>query len=364
MIARMLLAVVMTALAAPALAGDWPRGSLAEAGLPADTGERLDAMVAAGDVENLHAVLVARRGKLVLERYYAGPDQKYGRDLGIVRFDAKTLHDVRSISKSIVGLLYGIALADGKVPAPDTPLVDGFRGVGDLARDEARRRIRVENALTMTLGFEWNERLPYTSRANSEIAMEYAPDRVRYVLSRPIVSPPGETWTYSGGSSALLGRLIEGGTGQSLLAYGRERLFGPLGITDVTWSNGSDGRPAAASGLRMRPLDLARIGQMVLDGGRWEGRQVVPADWLAESFKTRARVNERLTYGYQWWLGGGWPGGLNFVGGFGNGGQRLFVVPKRDLVVVAFAGNYNRRAASRSTDKVMNELIMAPLIEE
>ncbi|MEQ9639579.1 MAG: serine hydrolase [Alphaproteobacteria bacterium] len=361
---RAVLFAVAVALSPPALADDWPRGSLRDAGLPADAAEQIDTRVASGRLENLHALIVVRHGRMVLERYYEGRDFQYGRDLGVVRFGPETLHDVRSISKSVTGLLYGIALAEGKVPAPDAPLLDGFAEYADLAADPERQHLKVEHALTMTLGLAWDERLPYTDPKNDEVAMERSPDRYRYVLSRPIVGPPGARWAYSGGATTLLGRLIERGTGRSLLAYAHDRLFGPLDIRDVEWMTGGDGSPAAASGLRLRPRDLARIGQLVLQNGRWEGEQIVPTEWLAKSFEPRAQVNERMRYGYQWWLGRGWRGGLNVIAAFGNGGQRLFVVPKRDLVVVATAGNYNRHDLKHPGDVVMDALIMPALLDE
>jgi CubicO group peptidase (beta-lactamase class C family) len=202
----------------------------------------------------------------------------------------------------------------------------------------------VGHALSMTLGTEWDETLPYTDPRNSEIAMEMAPDRYRFVLARPIVAEPGSRWTYNGGATALLAHLIAEGTGKQLHEYAREKLFAPLGISDTEWVLGSNGEPAAASGLRMRPRDLARIGQLVLDQGRWGERRLVPAAWLTASFEPRVPSEDELAYGYQWWL---WPrdsraDGRRWMAGFGNGGQRLTIMPHLDLVLVVTAGNYNQ----------------------
>jgi CubicO group peptidase (beta-lactamase class C family) len=236
-------------------------------------GERLDAAVAAGALPGLHAVLVRRGGETLLERHYAGEDEAWGQPLGRVQFGPGVLHDLRSVSKSVVGLLYGIAHAAGKVPAPDTKLMDAF-DYPDLAADPARRALLAEHALSMTLGIEWNEDLPYTDPRNGEIAMEHAPDRYRFVLSRPVVAPPGAQWGYCGGATALLGGLIARGTGMDLLAYARAALLDPLGVGASAWSLGFDGQPAAASGMRLTAAGLARIGECVLAGG--DG--VVPAD--------------------------------------------------------------------------------------
>jgi CubicO group peptidase (beta-lactamase class C family) len=341
-----------------ALADEWQSVAPEDAGFAPDLGDRLDAAVANGRFANLHAVVVVRHGRLVLERYYSGRDERRGEPLGIVTFGPEVKHDLRSISKSIVGLLYGIALAGGHVPGPDEPLIDQFPALDDLAGDPQRRRMTVAHALTMTLGTDWNEMLPYVDARNSEIAMEMAADSLRFVLDRPIVAEPGSQWNYNGGTTALLGHLIAARTGTPLLAFAREKLFGPLGIHDLEWILMSNGEPAGASGLRLRPRDLAKIGQLVLDRGRWNGRQVVPAAWLEESFKPRASVEDGLAYGYQWWLG---QSPEPWIAGFGNGGQRLSVIPGRDLVVVIMAGNYNAPDLWKLPTAIMSEVLMPAL---
>jgi CubicO group peptidase (beta-lactamase class C family) len=188
--------------------------------------------------------------------------------------------------------------------------------------------------------------------------MEMAKDSLRFVLDRPIVVEPGSRWNYNGGTTALLGHLIAAGTGMPLLAFSREKLFEPLGIRDLEWILMSNGEPAGASGLRLRPRDLAKIGQLVLDRGRWNGRQIVPAEWLEESFKPRASVEDGLQYGYQWWLG---QSPEPWIAGFGNGGQRLSIVPGRDLVVVIMAGNYNAPDSWKLPAAIMSEILMPAL---
>jgi CubicO group peptidase (beta-lactamase class C family) len=324
---------------------------------------QLDHAVRRGEFPNLHAVVVARHGKLVLERYYEGADERWGQPLGTIAFGPAVKHDVRSISKSVVGLLYGIALAEGRVPTLDQPLVDQFPAYQDLASDPARRRMTIAHALTMTLGTEWDETLPYSDRRNSEIAMEFAADRYRFVLERPLVATPGSRWVYNGGATAVLAHLIARGTGERLHDFARARLFGPLGIFDTEWVLGLNGEPSAASGLRMRPRDLARIGQLVLERGRWGERQVVPAAWLEESFATRVAAEDGLEYGYHWWLGRGRADGRPWIAGFGNGGQRLNIVPDLDLVVVILAGNYNQPDAWEVPVAVISEILLPALRE-
>lgn len=359
MIGRLLMWVVSGVMlfspnsAYAGLPHDWQHVSPAEAGFSPDVGEKLDDAVRRNELVNLHAVVVVRDGKLVLERYYEGSDERRGRPLGTVKFGPEVKHDLRSVTKSIVGLLYGMALADGKVADLDQPLVYQFPAYGDLAADPKRRRMSVFHALTMTLGTEWNESLPYTDPRNSETAMDRATDRYRYVLDRPFVAQPGSRWNYNGGATALLARLISQGTGRPLLAYAREKLFEPLGITDVEWVTDSSGEPIAASGLRMRPRDLAKIGQLLIDRGTWGDSQLVPAEWLVHSFTPRIRAREDVEYGYHWWLRKSKANGQLWIGALGNGGQRLFVIPNTGLVVVITAGNYNKRLRLNVMEKVV-----------
>jgi len=341
-------------------ARSWQRTTLAEAGFAPDTSERIEKAFAAGELQGLHGLVVLRHGKIALEHYFTGADETWGDSLGVVTFDAGRLHDLRSVSKSIVGLLYGIALAEGLVPKPEASLLASFPEYPDLAADTARQRLTIAHVLTMTMGMEWDESLPYSDPRNSEIAMENAPDRYRFILDRPIVRPPGEAWTYSGGATALLGHLIAKGSGRSLGDFARERLFSPLGIDEFSWIKGSNAREAAASGLRLKPRGLAAIGQMLLDKGSHEGRQIMPAGWLKQSLTPHTRTRDGLGYGYQWYLGRD-QSGEPWYGAFGNGGQRLVVAPRQQLVIAITAGNYNKPDGWKMPVRLTNEFVFGAL---
>jgi CubicO group peptidase (beta-lactamase class C family) len=263
-----------------------------------------------------------------------------------VTFTADTLHDIRSVSKSVVSMLFGIARGDGAVPNLDTPVLEYFPELADLRTPE-RLQITVRNALTMTTGLHWDERTyPYTDRRNSEIAMEFAPDIYRHTLTQTIDTPPGTHFNYSGGDVALIGAIVARETKMPLETFARQRLFGPLGIAQFEWSKRGD-IPRAQSGLRLTTPDLAKLGQLMLNGGRWNGVQIVPQDWVIESTSPHIAVEPDpecgTKYGYFWWLEAGCetqPHTPGFVG-VGNGGQRLWVVPSRKLVVALTAGLYD-----------------------
>lgn len=343
---------------------DWPTVTPTKAGFAPDVGRRLDALVCDDRFRNLHAVLLVRHGQLALERYYQGEDERWGQPRGRVDFAPWELHDLRSVTKSIVSLLYGIALDEGKVPPPDATLIDHFPEYQELNVDPLRRRMLVAHALSMTLGAEWDESLPYADPRNSEHAMDLVEDRYRFVLERPLVTEPGTCWVYNGGATALLGRLIVKGSGCSLRDYARTKLFVPLGIAKYDWVQGSDGDFIAASGLRLRPRDLAKFGQLVLNGGCWHNQQIVPAHWLKHSFQTRVKADDTVDYGYHWWLGRQPVNGQRWIAGVGNGGQRLAVMPHLNLVIVIMAGNYNQPHAWKLPIAITNEVVIPALLRE
>ena len=345
-----------------------------EAGFTSDLEARLDEAITDKRVWDLHGVVIVRKGCLVLERYFEGDDNARGSPLGKVVFDADTLHDLRSVSKSIVGLLYGIALADGKVPPPETPLLASFPEYADLAADPARNRWTIYNALTMTMRTDWDElSVPYSDPTNSEIAMDMAPDRYRFILGGPVVMESGQRWIYSGGATALLARIIAKGTGKPLHEFARETLFDPLGIGPTEWYADRSGEAIAASGLRMTPRDLARIGLMTLKGGMWGDRSVVPAEWIARSTSPMVDVDEIRQYGYHWYLGKfaftvltgpRWDRSRleRFWGAIGNGGQRLFVFPGLDLAVAITAGNYDTPDQWVPPTRVIREVVLPSIL--
>lgn len=315
---------------------------------PVDFEQRLALVAEHENLTGLHALLVARHGKIIFEHYQPGEDDsRSDGPLGRVTFGPDVPHDLRSVSKGVVGLLYGIALADGKVPPPEAGLYAQFPEYADLAVQPGRDKLTIAHLLSMTLGLEWDElSIPYGDPLNSEDAMDAAPDRYRYVLSRPIVREPGTQWTYCGGATALLGHLIARGTGQPLLDYARRALFAPMGFGPSAWASDRTGEPYAASGLRLLPRDMLKIGQLVLCNGEWQGRQLVSADWVKRITTSVIRIDAHRDYGYHWYIGAVTAAGKSrpyrWIGGIGWGGQRLFVLPDLDLVVAMNCGNYRR----------------------
>lgn len=322
----------------------WPVATPGKAGLD---GARLCALSKWLDgfpQANVHSVIVARRGALVFERYFPGDDEIWGRPVGVVEHGPDVKHDLRSVTKSVTSLLVGIALDRKLIASIDEPVFKFFPEHADLRTPE-KDRILLRHLLTMSAGLAWNETIPYSNPTNSERRMTDAPNPYRYILARRLADPPGARFNYSGGATQLMAGILQKAAGKPLDEFAREALFAPLGIADVTWVKMPNGDVSAASGLRLTSRDLAKLGQLVLARGEWNGRRVVSADWIAPSATPQiegARLGI-LLHSHYWWLGYSVIDGrrLPWTAGFGNGGQRLFIVPELDLVVVTTAGLYN-----------------------
>lgn len=293
---------------------------------------------------NIHAVLVARSGKLVFERYFSGSDEVpgifFGSRVKDVVFDVDTLHDVKSVSKSVASLAVGIAIDRGLIRSVNEPIFNFFPECADLRTPE-KDRLQLVHALTMTMGLEWVEATPATGENNDESRMHRAPDPSRYVLGLASTAPPGQEFFYNTGALTLVSAIVRKATGRPLDEFARAALFKPLGITDVEWSR-VKGDTDAGGGLRLRPRDMAKIGQLVLAGGRWNDRQIVSRDWIETSTASTIKATDDQYYGYLWWLGRARTNARvdNWIGALGRGGQSVRVVPERDLVVVVTAGYY------------------------
>jgi CubicO group peptidase (beta-lactamase class C family) len=196
----------------------------------------------------------------------------------------------------------------------------------------------------MSLGLRWVEAVPSNEDDNDESRMHMAPDPCRYVLSLPVTTAPGQEFFYNTGALTLLSAIVRKTTGHPLDEFARANLFEPLGITNVEWTR-VKGDSDAGEGLRLRPRDMTKIGQLVLAGGRWNDRQIVSKSWIDASMTPRLEATTGsggFLYGYLWWLGRSLVNGreVYWAAGLGRGGQSIRVVPELDLVVVVTAGYY------------------------
>jgi CubicO group peptidase (beta-lactamase class C family) len=345
----------------PNAADGWAVTAPAAVGLDA---ARLCALVPRAESEketNLHAVLVARHGKLVFEQYFKGVDERWGEPLGDITHSRRQLHDARSVTKSVVALVLGIALDRGMVKGGlDTPVFDLLPQYADLRTPE-KAKITLRDLMTMSAGLKWDEDIPYGQPGNNENEMDDAPDPARYVLSQPVAAPAGEVYDYSGGCTVLIQAILKRATGKPLDVLAHDLLFAPLGIAEVDWVRyPATGEPVAASGLRLLPRDFVKIGQLVLQHGTWNGRQIVPAAFVAQATTPHINGNQLYFYGYQFWLGRSFVTGreIDWSSAVGYGGQRIFIVPSLDLVAVVNAGLYKSRLQAIVPLEVLNRYVL------
>jgi CubicO group peptidase (beta-lactamase class C family) len=157
-------------------------------------------------------------------------------------------------------------------------------------------------------------------------------DPLRYILAKPLYAPPGTRFYYRDADPQLVGYALLRRTGRFEHDFAAERLFAPLGIQDYHWATGPGGISLAAHGLHLRPRDLAKLGQLALDGGVWRGERLVSEAWIAESTSIQVTTDEGFPYGYYWWV-------IPDAGfsAAGHGGQFAFVVPEQRMVLVEIA---------------------------
>jgi len=303
------------------LSAEWNPASPASVDVDADGLAR--ALALADTIPGLESAVIIRRGRLIGERY-----------LGTA--SAEAVHSIRSVTKGVISLLLGQAIERGVFQGTSERLADTFHPPLPVIEGEAAH-ITLQDLLTMTSGFEWNE---------NDNPAEYngwvlAPDQIEYLLARPITSSPGTVWNYNSAAVHLLSAAITSTSGMRTDDFADQFLLGPLGILVRSWELDNRGIPNGGAGLSLRTRDLGKIGQLVLQGGRSGSVQVVPANWVAAS--TAAQLSTpagfssigALRYGDLWWAGR--IGGHGVVLAWGFGGQFILIVSELELVVVTTA---------------------------
>jgi CubicO group peptidase (beta-lactamase class C family) len=326
---------------------------------PAPLG-RLEAAIAGDEIKQVTSVLVQVDGKVVYERYFNGSD-------------AETLNDVRSASKSVTALLVGAAIGDGHLPGVQARVYDYFP---EFTRhhpvDPRLRAMTLEDLLTMSSLWECddenafsagNEERMYVTERWLDFALSLPVKGFAPWMTRPEDSPHGRAHAYCTANSFVLGAVLERATGQPLADYAAQALERPLGITARHWNRSPEGIGMGGGGTRYRSRDLATLGQLVLQEGRWKGQSLVPSSYVAAMIRPQARTGNGSDYGYQWW-------GLHLpVQGTdttvwamsGNGGNYVFLLPDRRAVMVVTSRAYNRSYAHPQSQRILTEFLLPAL---
>lgn len=298
-----------------------------------------------GVYSNIHSLLILRNNKLVFEKYFAGEDAIVGTGkVGTRHHQLDSLHDIRSITKSIVGLAMLIAYDKGLIKNFDDPVFNYFPEY-EKFKTGTKGAITIRHLLTMTDGLDWNENISYSDTTNSEIQMNRSSNPIEYFLSKKTVNQPGTVFNYSGGCPQILAAIIKKQSGLEVDEFIKQTLFRQLGISTFDWIKGNHGLPYGASGLRMRSRDLAKIGLLYLNEGKWNDEQIIPAKLINEAQQMQVEIEQGFGYGYQIWIATDTIQGkiLTTVEANGNGGQIIAINKTLNTVIVMTAGNYNKR---------------------
>lgn len=320
----------------------------------------LERAIASDELKQIRSVLLQVDGKVAYEGYFNGAD-------------AETLHDVRSASKSVTALLVGAAIGEGRLAGVQAKVYDSFPDF--TARHQVDPRLRattVQDLLTMSSLWECDDENPFS--AGHEERMYVSEKWLDFALALPVKgfapwmqrpenSPHCRAFAYCTANSFVLGAVLERATGQPLVDYAARVLEQPLGITRSQWNRSPEGIGMGGGGTRYRTRDLARIGQLVLDGGRWQGRQLVPKDYIEAMIRAQATTADGSDYGYQWWgLKLDVQGSARTVWAMsGNGGNYVFVMPEQRVVAVVTSQAFNRSIAHPQSRRILTEFLLPAL---
>ncbi len=286
---------------------------------------------------SIHSVLVIRNGYVVTEAYF----DPYTRD---------TKMHVQSVTKSIIGALVGIAIKEGYIKSVDENLLSFFPNRTYANPSRNKDSIRLKHLLSMASGF------PCQEFSDSGQSMEQSSDWVQFMLDLPLDSPPGKTFGYCDGNPHLLSAILENTTGMSTREFANQELFEPLGIPEVAasdWWTDPQGFSNGGYGLFLRPVDMAKLALLYLNNGKWDGRQILPPNWAADSTIQYLQKPEGPGYGYLWTV---YPEAGRYSA-LGMAGQQIHVYPSKNLIVVVTA-ELETFVEAPEIEKMLNENIL------
>lgn len=298
----------------------------------------------ADEISSLRSLLIQQHGELLGESFFNGrsPNRAF---------------NIKSASKSIIGLLVGIAIEEGFIPSVDEPISTYFPEYFEENPDPKKEQITVRNLLSMQTGLRSTSSGNYGAWVMSDNWVEYA-------LDQDFVSQIDGRMVYSTGTSHLLSVIITKAAGMSTKAFAEKFLFAPLDVTVGGWDRDPQGYYMGGNNLALKPSDMLKIGQMLIDKGVWEGEQIISMDWIIDSFKTYTYSNYNpYGYGYQWWNKR--TGKYTTLFAWGHGGQYIMMIPELDAVVVMTSSvtNASRRRTYKRPVFVLLEDHIIPYLE-
>lgn len=343
-------------------AGDWPIVAPAEGTEAADALARMDTAVRAGEFHQITSVLVAQGGQVIHETYFdeAGAEGR---------------RNTRSATKTVTAMLIGAAIAEGSIRGVDAPVMPFIASYGPFENPDPRKdQITVEDLLSMSSLLECDDQNQF-SRGNEE-RMYLIEDWVKFAfdlpirgfpawIPRPEDSPYGRSFSYCTTGVTTLGAVVQSATGKPLPIFASDALFTPLGISGEEWQFSPTGLAQGGGGLGLRSRDLLKLGQLMLEGGRWQGRQVLPQAFVTAMTTPHTSVGDgRGDYGYLTWLPSYTVNGVSYPAWAmaGTGGNKVVMIPALQAVVVVTTENYDVRNPHGIADTLISEHALAALV--
>lgn len=355
----------------------WETSSPAAQGIDKLVIDSIHQEIQNGDYGLIDHFLLIRNGKIIADYNYNQDYETISKNYDTLKhqynydhpdwhpyYKNSELHSLQSVSKSISSLLLGIAIDEGLVSHLDATILPLFTDYKLDLSDERKNAITLKNLLTMQSGILWDESSSYAdNQENNCTVMELSDDWVQYVLDRPMDTIPGTKFVYNSGVTVLLGKIVRIATGRRIDKWAEEKLFGPLGITDYYWKETPKGEIDTEGGLYLSAYDLAKIGHLMMNNGAWNNKQIVSEKWIEESIRPSVKLNEKLGYGYQWWVPEYKDEEVKIFAGNGYGGQYVMMAKEYDMLVVFNGWNIHGQA-EKSTWSALQDRILPNTTKE
>lgn len=311
--------------------------------------QNLEDSIAKSKFINTHSVLIAKKGKIIYEKYFDG-------------FTNTTTHDQRSASKSIASAITGIAIEDKLINSDADLLYNYLPEEYQYTKDALKSTIKIKDLLTMSSGIDAVDFGIKRKSKASEQAYQNSPNWIKTVLEAPMIHKPGIVANYGSANPFLLGSILNSITPIPLQLYMDQHLFNPLGIDNYTIQKGINGKPYFGGGIYITPRDMLKFGQLYLCKGKLYGERILTKKWVEKSFKNYLNLEntkDKNGYGYLWWHKTYIVNGkeIKSIEARGNGGQYIFVIPELKSVCVITAGNY-RNGKTQQPETIFESYIL------
>jgi CubicO group peptidase (beta-lactamase class C family) len=327
---------------------DWDVSSLSDVGMNESNLVEMMNFINNSNGHQIHSIIIIKDNKLVFEEYFSGhlfDTDRISSEGPYIQYDRDTLHFMASVTKSVTSVLFGMAMDKGLAGSVNTKLVTFYPDYASILTGQ-KSDITIQHILTMTAGLAWDESTYYYGDSRNDVTGLFnAGNPIAFVLSKQLESTPGQQFHYNSGYANIMADMIKVKHQYNIKFLADLQLFGPLKVKKYRWDMIRSDYVFASGGLYMKPRDLAKIGQLYLNGGVWDGYNLISQDWISKSTQNYIDpgwINFSNGYGYQWWLYNFNVAGKSYdcFMAVGWGEQIMYVFPAQELVIVMNCGYF------------------------